>query len=308
MIPLNRHGPGILLRKFKRWFEPDLDPQRVVRVFDDFDRVRGFAAWQALCRARLARALPDAADHAPVVERGYTALPVMSAATAAELLQAVSHDQEIARLKRDSAKLEGYELADPTLVARLLEAALSADVDREVLSFFRSEYMVYWYTLSRTVPSKEPASVSFRWHCDKGPHAHLKLLVYLNDYAEHGGGTSYLDLAGSAAVARTGYMFARGRRRTESLAELATMAGAELRAYDHRPRAGDAVLFQPARVLHSGITPTRGPRYVLALCLLPSPVPWREALACGAHIDLRTDPIWHDNALDLEKRLAGATG
>lgn len=306
MIPLNRHGPGILLRKLKRWFEPDLDPRRVERVFDEFDRVRGFAAWQDHCRARLARALPEDRAQAAVVTQGFTTLPVMSAAAAADLLAAVSRDQEVERLKRDSAKLEGYDLGDPALVRRLLEASLTDAVDRQCLAFFGSEYMVYWYALSRTSPSHEPASVSFRWHCDKGPHAHLKLLVYLNDFSEHGGGTSYLDLAASARVARTGYMFARGRRRTDSLAELARMSGAELSAYDHHPRAGDAVLFQPARVLHSGITPSRGPRYVLALCLLPSPLPWREALARGAQIDLRTDPIWHDDARELEKRLAGA--
>ena len=68
------------------------------------------------------------------------------------------------------------------------------------------------------------------------------------------------------------------------------------------------MLFQPARVLHSGITPRHGPRYVLALCLLPSPVPWRTALARGAQIDLRTDPIWHAHAGQLEKRLAGVAG
>lgn len=308
MIPLNRYGPGILLRKLKRWFEPDLDPQRVVDVFDEFDRVRGFAAWQAHCRTQLKRALPGDTDQAPVVAQGYTTLPVMSADAAAGLLRAVSQDQEIARLKRDSAKLEGYQLDNPELVARLLEASLSAAVDAQALRFFRSEYMVYWYTLSRTAPSSEPASVSFRWHCDKGPQAHLKLLVYLNDYTEHGGGTSYLDLAGSTAVSRTGYMFARGQRRTESLEELAAMAGTPLQAYDHHPRAGDAVLFQPARVLHSGITPTRGPRYVLTLCLLPSPVPWRDALALGMQIDLRTDPLWHDDARLLERQFAGATG
>lgn len=306
MIPLNRHGPGILLRKLKRWFEPDLDPQRVVDVFDEFDRVRGYADWQALCRARLERALPADAEEAPIVERGYTTLPVMSAAAAAELLQAVSQDHEVARLKRDSAKLEGYQLDNPELVSRLLEASLGAAVDAQILSFFRSEYMVHWYTLSRTAPSHEPASVSFRWHCDKGPQSHLKLLVYLNDYSEHGGGTSYLDLAGSTAVSRTGYMFARGQRRTESLEELAAMAGTQLKAYDHHPQAGDAVLFQPARVLHSGITPTRGPRYVLTLCLLPSPVPWREALARGAQVDLRTDPLWHDDARLLATKLTTA--
>ncbi len=306
MIPLNRHGPGILLRKIKRWFEPDLDPQRVQKVFDEFDRIRRYEAWQTHCRLHLTRPLPADAGQGPIVEQGFVTLKVMAPLVAAELLAEVGREQDVARLKRDSSKLEGYELDKPALVSRVLDAALTGEVDHHCLEFFRSEYMVYWYTLARTAPSEAPASVSFRWHCDQGPRTHLKLLVYLNDYREHGGGTSYLDLAGSAAVARTGYMFARGQRRTDSLGELAVLAGRELQAYDHHPQAGDAVLFQPARVLHSGITPHLGSRYVLTLCLLPSPVPWREALARGAQIDLRTDPIWHADAAELEKRLARA--
>lgn len=306
MIPLNRHGPGIALRKIKRWFEPDLDPDRVTRVFDEFDRVRGYEAWQTYCRARLTRPLPPTVTPGSLITQGYASLRVMDAAQATQLLASVSAAEDIAPLKRDSAKLEGYALTDPALVTRLLNSALSAAVDAHCLEFFRSEYFVYWYTLSRTAPSTAPASVSFRWHCDQGPRSHLKLLVYLNDYREHGGGTSYLDLAGSAAVARSGYMFARGQRRSDSLVELATLAKRQLEAYHHHPLAGDAVLFQPARVLHSGITPQRGARYVLTLCLLPSPLPWRTALARGAQIDLRSDAIWDAHARQLEKRLAGA--
>ncbi|MGE3847412.1 MAG: 2OG-Fe(II) oxygenase [Gammaproteobacteria bacterium] len=304
MIPLNRHGPATLLRKLRRWLEPDLDPARAARVFAEFDDERGYGAWHARCQAALTRPLPSRATPGPVVSAGFTALQVMSAGRARQLLEAVSAEQAVARLKRDSAKLEGYDLGDPALVGQLLEAALTPMVDEHCLEFFQSEYFVYWYTLSRTAPSDAPASVSFMWHCDKGPRAHLKLLVYLNDYEEHGGGTAYLDLDGSEAVARSGYVFARGRRRTGSLERLAALAGRPLSAYDHHPRAGDAVLFQPARVLHSGLTPRRGPRYVLTLCLLPSPVPWRTALARGAHIDLRDDPIWHDHARDLVPRLA----
>lgn len=306
LIPLNRHGPGILLRKIRRWFEPDLDPRRVDAVFDEFDRARGYDAWHRHCRAQLARAVPLDADDQTLATRGFVPLPVMTPTRAAELLVLAGEDEGIARLKRDSAKLEGYALDDPIVVRQLLEAALTEPVDRHCLAFFGSEYLVHWTTLSRTSPSREPASVSFRWHCDKGPRAHLKLLVYLNDHSEHGGGTSYLDLAGTAAVARTGYVFARGKRRIDSLAQLGAMAGRALEAHDHRPHAGDAVLFQPSRVLHSGITPTLGPRYVLTLCLLPSPVPWREAFERGAQVDLRRDDLWHADAREIERRLAGA--
>jgi hypothetical protein len=302
MIPLNRHGPAIFLRKARRWLEPALDPARVGRVFEEFDVDRGYAEWHARCRAALARPLPARPSPAPVVQDGFQVLTAMAPETAAGLLAAAGTGQSTGRLKRDSAKLEGYEIDDPALVERLVGAALPAAVDDACLSFFASEYFVYWTTLARTAPVEGPASVSFMWHCDRGPRAHLKLLVYLNDHAEHGGGTSYLDLAASDAVARSGYLFARGRRRTDSLDGLSKLAGRPLAAYEHRPHAGDAVLFQPSRVLHRGVTPHLGPRYVLTLCLLPSPVPWREALGRSAQIDLRHDPLWHDDARTLARR------
>lgn len=304
MIPLNRHGPAILLRKLRRWFEPDLDPRRMTRVFAEFDDHRGYAAWHAHCKAALARSLPVRHAPGPLVKDGYAVEQVMSREVAAGLLAAASAGQQPGQLKRDSAKLEGYGLDDPALVRRLAERALTSEIDAHCLEFFRSEYFVYWCTLSRTAPVEGPASVSFMWHSDRGPSAHLKLLVYLNDHGEHGGGTSYLDLAASEAVARSGYVFARGRRRTGSLEELSSLAGRPLAAYDHLPRAGDAVLFQPAHVLHRGVTPRLGPRYVLTLCLLPSPVPWPVALERSAQIDLRSDPIWHDDARDLARRFA----
>lgn len=302
MIPLNRHGPAILLNKARRWFEPALDPARVERVFEEFDVRRGYAAWQAECRAALARPLPATAAPGPLLHDGFAVQPVMSPAAAAELLASATAVLPVERLKRDSAKLEGFVLDDPAALRRLVESALTAEVDAGCLEFFRSEYFVYWATLARTAPTQGPASVSFRWHCDRGPQTHLKLLVYLNDHAEHGGGTSYLDLAGSEAVARSGYVFALGRRRTESLDELSALAASPLVAYEHRPRAGDSVLFQPARVLHCGLTPHLGPRYVLTLCLLPSPLPWQTALERSAQIDLRNDPLWHDDARELARR------
>ncbi len=301
MIPLNRHGPSILLNKVKRWLEPDLDPARVERVFTDFDDHRGYAAWHARCKAAMTRPLPIRGTPGAVVRNGFAVQQVMSHGTAADLLATASADQSPARLKRDSAKLEGYDLSNPALARRLIEAALTAEVDAHCLEYFQSDYFVYWYTLSRTAAVKGPASVSFKWHCDQGPRAHLKLLVYLNAYAEHGGGTSYLDLAASDAVAKSGYLFARGRRRTETLERLASLAGRPISAYDHRPNAGDSVLFQPSRVLHRGISPTLGPRYVLTLCLLPSPIPWDVALARGAQIDLRHDSIWHADAEGLRQ-------
>ena len=96
MIPLNRHGPGIALRKIKRWFEPNLDPDRVTRVFDEFDRVRGYEAWQAHCRTRLTRPLPPNVTPGSLITQGYASLKVMDAAQATQLLASVSDAEDIA--------------------------------------------------------------------------------------------------------------------------------------------------------------------------------------------------------------------
>jgi hypothetical protein len=185
------------------------------------------------------------------------------------------------------------------MVEEILSAALPEMVDDRLVRFFGSEYLVHWFTLTRTAPAPEQPSVSFRWHCDKGPRAHVKLLVYLNATEEHGGTTSLIDLAETARVARTGYVFGPSGRRTGDLAFLSRLAGAELRECRRPLRAGEGLLFQPASVLHRGISPRRGPRVVLTLCLLPSPIPWREAFRRGAMSDLAQDEKWPANAREL---------
>ncbi len=87
------------------------------------------------------------------------------------------------------------------------------------------------------------------------------------------------------------------------------MAGRPLNTQLRAREAGEAVLFQPGRVLHRGISPTRGRRLTATLCLLPSPVPWQRAFASETLSDLAVDEKWHDDALaflaTLEHRLQG---
>lgn len=302
MIPLSRFTLPILADKLRKLFQPALDPARVQRVFHEFDVTRGYDAYAAWCREQYDRELPDA-DASPLLQQGFQTLDVLDPRVAAELVARASAENSLALLKRDSGKLKGYHLEDQAWIDLLFSHALTPAVDALCRRYFRSEYLVHWFALSVTAPSREPASVSFRWHCDKGPTSHLKLLVYLNGVEAHGGGTAFVGLDDTQAVARTGYLFARGRKRTGSLAELSAMAGRELHAYEHLPHAGDAVLFQPSRVMHSGITPSTGDRVVLTLCLLPSPMPWRQALARGTRVDLSRDPLWHGHARELQAQL-----
>ncbi|HEX7036336.1 MAG TPA: hypothetical protein VF210_11205 [Pseudomonadales bacterium] len=288
-------------------YKPRFDPRRPERVYRTFDLRRGFGRYTELCRAAFRRASEAAAD-TPLHRDGLVYLEVLSPARAAELLDAIRDGSETALVKGGKRPLEGLRLRDPSLRDLLLDAVLPAAVDRHLTGFFGSEYLVLWMTVTATPPSAEPPSVSFHWHCDKGPRTHLKLIVYLNATAEHGGNTEFLALPDSLAVARAGYPFGRVRERVGDLAELARPAARALDPVRREIEPGGGVIFQPATLLHRGVTPTRGTRYAVTLCLLPSPVPWREALARGAMLDLAAQPKWPGHADELLRALGWPGG
>ncbi len=180
------------------------------------------------------------------------------------------------------------------------------DADRILLDFFESEYLVHWALLSRNPIAGERGIVSFKWHCDKGPARHLKLLFYLNGSEEHGGNTEFIEIDGSTRVAEKGYLFGRTRKRTREISVLSKLAGYELRSKMKPIRAGEAVIFPPATVLHRGISPTRSARSVLTLCILPSPVHWTEAFERGVICDLSQDAKWPKHADRLLQSLDAA--
>ena len=280
----------------RKYFEPAFDPRRIDENTAEYDQRRGYAAYHAHCRAQA----PVTKTASSPTLQGFEVLPgLVPPARAVTLREHVIAAAEFSLLKKNARDLHGYRLRDRAQIADLFAAVLRPDVDALARNFLGCEYLVHWMTVAATQPSKQPSSISFRWHCDKGPTEHLKLMVYLNDAEEHGGGTAFLPPRASAAVAATGYLFGRAKKRTVDLATLAQRAGQPLTAVEVRAAAGDAVLFQPTTVVHRGITPTRGPRYVLTLCLLPSPVPWAEALNCGTLSDLMEDELWHADAATL---------
>lgn len=285
----------------RRIFKPRFDPARAEQVYREFDEQRGFRAYHERCRAAFGRGAK--APTAPINETGFEYLEVMSQARAEELLRKVSASAPLTDVKKDRKGLQGFGLEEPSLVEEILSAALPEPVDDRAVRFFGSEYLVHWFIVTTTPSTLEQKSVSFRWHCDKGPRSHLKLLVYLNPTDEHGGTTALIDLAETARVARSGYLFGPASKRTDDLGSLSRPAGGELRECRRALRAGEGLLFQPASVLHRGIGPQRGPRIVLTLCLLPSPVHWREAHRRGAMSSLSLDDKWPRHASEILRGL-----
>ena len=55
---------------------------------------------------------------------------------------------------------------------------------------------------------------------------------------------------------------------------------------------------------HRGVLPTHGHRDVITLCLLPSPIPWRDAYDRAPQLRARGYDKWHENAAQLREALA----
>jgi hypothetical protein len=281
-----------------RIYKPELDQGRARRVYREYDTGRRYGEYHRHCQARFKREV-DAAPGTDLQQRGFEYFTLLDESEATRWCSELQQNHSSGLIKKDSKHLEGFNVADMTWVTQLLQRVLSGSLDRRITGYFNSEYLVYWVTFSVTRQASEQESVSFRWHCDKGPSGHLKLIVYLNPSAEHGGNTEFIDLAGSEAVARRGYLFGWSKSRSSEVQYLSRIAGRELMAQSRPLRAGQAVLFQPARVLHRGISPDRGDRLVMTLCILPSPVDWKLAWQSGALIDLAVDEKWHRDAMDI---------
>jgi len=267
-----------------------------------WDREAGYADYHAFCRNRFAR---NEAPSGETPSEGYERFRVIAPEVAASLRQRIESDYGCVGTREKSPHKQVYQIDDPGFDRELLEQVVTPALDERAVRYFGSEYFVYWYSVSRSIPTPELLHNSFRWHCDRGPEQHLKLLLYLNDYEEHGGKTGFLDMLTTQRIAKTGYVFDSVRTRVSDLAPYAKRVGAAYEPWSPELNAGEGVLFSPARTLHRGFIPRHGPRVVVTLCLLPSPIPWREAFDRGG-IPPLDEGKWHAHAAELQDRLVGS--
>jgi len=294
-------------RRIRRWAPWASAADRVEGEYDAFDVRAGYADYHAECHSRFTRKLDEAAPPQVVDGLGVDGrelLNVMSEAEAIDLRGRIEERFPCRVLKEKSQHLQVYDMNDAAFGRELLEKVLTPGVDARISRFFGSEYLAYWILGTRAVPVEQLGFNSFRWHCDKGPRAHLKLIVYLSHFDEHHGGTEFLDLSATRELRTTGYVFAPVKKRLADLAELAEREGVAYEPWLPKARAGEGVLFQPGRVLHRGVVPSHGARVALTICLLPSPVPWREAFARGVFCAVGEDAKWHADAGELRAALA----
>lgn len=174
---------------------------------------------------------------------------------------------------------ESQQLNTPAVMKQLFRRVFSGETDQLLCDYFQSEYTPLWYKFeSATYESKMDAR-SFKWHCDSGPRNHLKLLIYLNDYEIHEGTTLFLNRKSSEAFIDAGYAFGPVDYRQHELRPLSKALNLPYEEISLKPKAGDAVIFEPSRLLHKGISPKPGSyRNVLHILLIPFIAPWQEAI------------------------------
>ncbi len=237
-----------------------LNPGGDTRTKALYDDKAGYGKLHRACQQACRRAPVD--FESDLIRIGVERLPVLNAVECAKLRTMIDADSPFLR----------HHLFRLSLMEKIFTDA----VDRRIWRYFGSEYLPLWCRFFRNDPEGE-SNISFAWHCDGGPTKHLKMLLYLNGSEEHGGNTRFLDRPTTDAFKEIGYVFSDINHRLDDLSSLAHEHAIPYAPFETPVRTGEAILFEPANILHRGVWPTRARRYLLQICIVPSPMPWRDA-------------------------------
>ena len=171
-------------------------------------------------------------------------------------------------------------LNSKTLSKEIISLILNnPEVDKAAISYLKSEYMPLWYEVNKSTDQDSVAHVSYKWHCDGGPEKHLKIIVYLNSMSEHNGATLLADIETTRNLKEAGYIFNDPGFRQADLTALTQEFNLPHNTEFFELNSGDAIIFNPYDLAHRGQAPNAGtPRYVLTLCLVQSPMCWKECI------------------------------
>lgn len=248
-----------------------LNPNNARELRRKYDIVGGYENYHRRCQEQCQRAPEGFCD-------GLEKVSVLTPEQAGKIRGLIDEDSD--------------KLRDHDFRVWLLESILEP-LDGKLLAYFRSEYCPLWMRFYKNEPDNPPEeSYSFYWHCDGGPTAHLKLLLYLSSTEECGGNTAFIPSLLSWNLEEAGYTFCPMENRTVDLEPLCEELGLHYQEQRFDIQSGEGVLFEPAQILHKGIWPTEAPRYLVQICFLPCGIPWRDA--CARHSMPVESNAWPD--------------
>jgi len=144
------------------------------------------------------------------------------------------------------------------------------DVDALLRDYFQSEYQWEWPRFDVVDSSASIYHYSDRWHLDNGMPKMLKLFVYLNPVAEHGGNTLIIDRSRTEKLRKAGKLPKEGEEREEDLIPVLKQMGLDSSSLAYDLKAGDAILFSPLLLAHRCLPPRTGKkRYTICFHVIP---------------------------------------
>ena len=220
-------------------------------ISDKFDGAQGYGRLTKEVAVRTPR-IPVRPVH-PVIVDGYAVVPALSKATC-ELL--------IDRIETSEKGLLTAEILGKELTRSLLEELFEGPAGDAIRALYGPRFGALYVSARRAVDAQTSAARGHkinnsRWHCDGGPTAHARILVYLTPSDEHDSATWVADLKTTSMLKRAGYVHCRLDDRLEDLAPLCEQLGLPpFEAVRIAPEQGEALVFEPGEHLHRAELPS----------------------------------------------------
>ncbi len=184
----------------------------------------------------------------------------------------------------------------------LLASILNERVDKEIKNYFKSNYAILFFAARTLINDGNQENISTKWHCDAGPTNFINVMCYLEDDSEHGSSTLLMDEITTKKLKEIGYVYCSKDDRKEEISDLLDHYQLSSEVTRYAFKAGEAIVFCPTKLIHRAQTPKEGKkRTTIDICLIPSPVPWREAIKLG-FTPGNEKTRFHEQATNLLKR------
>ncbi len=167
-------------------------------------------------------------------------------------------------------------------VSALLNSVITDEIESELKGYFGTNFAVMSFALRVLTSKSREENPSIKWHCDGAPLKSAFLLCYLDNDEDHGSSTLFLSEETTIKLKEIGYIYSKVVDRHEDIDDMLDYYQLDSTVERHPFKAGDTMIFAAANVAHRAQVPREGTqRMTLDIAVIPSPVPWKEALNRG---------------------------
>lgn len=218
-------------------------------------------------------------EYDELLRNSYEKIRVFDKVTAENFLS------ELDKPESDNEDDEKIVLRSPELLKRILHKVFNPETDHKIFNYFSTEYVpisAYAFKVKAKNPHNDPVNskknYSLRWHCDAGPEKQLKLLIHLCDMQNHDGGTYILDRETTEKLRDIGYIHNKHDDRKADIEALCKYYNIEYQPKLIQTDIGEALIFNPSRLLHCGLRDSLVNRIYISVLLIPFVTDWEKFL------------------------------